>query len=72
MKFKLKFLVRRKKRRWGEGKGPLTKEQLDYLDKCVHQAYWTYMPKSVYDFSQLNKLLEKEEKEDKNDELQQI
>ena len=32
---KLRFLVRRKKKRWSQGKGPLTKEQLLHIDKML-------------------------------------
>lgn len=40
MKLKIRFLVRRKMRRWSEGKGPLTKEQIEYLDKKFLEAYY--------------------------------
>ena len=53
-------------RRWGKGKGSLSKEQIACLDKHAHQAYWTYWPRVIYDFPELNKLLEEEE-EDKNE-----
>ena len=48
MRIKLKFLVRRKMKRWSEGKGPLNKEQLDCLDKHVKEEFlrrfWTNGP----------------------------
>ena len=40
MRLKLAFLVRRKIRRWSRGKGPLNKEQLEYLDKAVLNEYY--------------------------------
>ena len=41
MKFKIKILVKRKMKRWSQGKGPLSKEQLDFIDKMFLQEYYT-------------------------------
>ncbi len=48
MRLKLAFLVRRKIRRWFEGKGPLTKEQLNCLDKAVHRLFWQNGPDYLF------------------------
>lgn len=53
MKLKIGFLVRRKIRRWSEGKGPLTKEQLDCLD--------THVLATFYDNSRIGWYLEQED-----------
>ncbi len=35
-------------RRWSQGKGPLNKEQLDFLDKKFMEAYWTNGPDYLF------------------------
>ena len=64
MRLKIGFLVRRKMRRWSQGKGPLSKEQLDCLDRAILKEYWTngsdYLFSDIWDWN-LTKIRDKNE-----------